>query len=205
MQHSSFPLAIYFTHGGVYMSMLLSQFIPLIGKDPGTRQDWRQEKKGTIEWEMVGWHHQLYGHEFKQAPGIGDGQGGRACCSAWGHRELDMTERLNWAKASVILKIVKVLVAQPCPTLCDPMDCSLLGSSVHGIFQARILEWVAIPFLRGSYWPRDWTQVSCIAVRFFYHLSHRGSPVWCWDSGKRRMRRKENGGLINAGGVDAQP
>ena len=54
-----------------------------------------------------------------------------------------------------------------CPTLCDPMDCSPLGSSVHGISQARILEWVAIPFYRGSSQHRDQTQVSCIAGRFF--------------------------------------
>ena len=47
------------------------------------------------------------------------------------------------------------------------MDCSPPGCSVHGIFQARILQWVAIPFSRGSYWPRDWTQVSCIAGGFF--------------------------------------
>ena len=45
--------------------------------------------------EMVGWHHQLNGHEFEQAPGVGDGQGGLACCSPWGHKELDMIKRLN--------------------------------------------------------------------------------------------------------------
>ena len=65
---------------------------------------------------------------------------------------------------------VKVLVAQSCLTLCNSMVCILTGSSVHGILQARILEWVAIPFSRGSSQPRDWTQVSCIAGRFF--------PVW---------------------------
>ena len=58
-------------------------------------------------------------------------------------------------------------VAQSCPTLCDPMDCSLPGSSVHGIFQARVLEWVAISFSRGSPRPRDCTQVSRIAGRRF--------------------------------------
>ena len=58
-------------------------------------------------------------------------------------------------------------VAQSCPTLCDPMDCSLPGSSVHGIFQARVLEWVAISFYRGSSQPRDWTPVSHIAGRCF--------------------------------------
>ena len=56
---------------------------------------------------------------------------------------------------------------ESCPTLCNPTDCSPSGSSVHGILQARILEWVIIPFPRGSSWPRDWTWVSYIAGRFF--------------------------------------
>ena len=60
-----------------------------------------------------------------------------------------------------------VLVTQSCLSLCDPMDYSQPGSSVHRIFQARTLEWVAIPFSRGSSRPRDWTLVSCIAGRFF--------------------------------------
>ena len=58
-------------------------------------------------------------------------------------------------------------VAQSCPTLCNPVDWSPPGSSVHGILQARILEWVASSFSRGSSWPRDWTQVPCIAGRRF--------------------------------------
>ena len=61
---------------------------------------------------------------------------------------------------------VLCLVTQSCLILCDPIDRSLPGSSVHGILQARILEWVAIPFSRGSSWPKDWTQV-CTAGRFF--------------------------------------
>ena len=60
-----------------------------------------------------------------------------------------------------------VLVAQSCLTLCDPMDCSPSGSSVRVIFQARILEWVAISFTSGSSQPRDQTQVSCTAGKFF--------------------------------------
>ena len=56
-------------------------------------------------------------------------------------------------------------------------DCSLPGFSVHGILQVRVLEWVAIPFSRGSSWSRDWTQVSCIAGGFVMNLSHWGSPV----------------------------
>ena len=66
-----------------------------------------------------------------------------------------------------------MLVTQSCPTLSNPVDCSLPGSSVHGLLQARILEWVTIPFSRGSSWPRDRTWVSWIAGRFFYHLSHQ--------------------------------
>ena len=64
--------------------------------DPDTGKDWKQEEKGTTEDEMVGWHHQFNGHESEQAPGVGDGQGSLACCSPWGRKELDMTERLNW-------------------------------------------------------------------------------------------------------------
>ena len=58
-------------------------------------------------------------------------------------------------------------VAQSCLTLCDPMDCSLSGSSIHGIFQARVLEWIVISFSRGSSWPKNRTQVSRIAGRCF--------------------------------------
>ena len=67
----------------------------------------------------------------------------------------------------VTLVEVKVLVAQSCPALCDPTDCSPPGSAVPGILQAGIREWVAILFSRGSSQPRDRTQVSCIADRFF--------------------------------------
>ena len=62
---------------------------------------------------------------------------------------------------------MKVLVTQSCPTLCNPMDCSQPGSSVHGIFEARILEWVSMPFSRRSPWPRGQTQVSSIAGKFY--------------------------------------
>ena len=59
------------------------------------------------------------------------------------------------------------LVIQSCPALCNPMDCGPLGSSVHGIFQARILEWMAMPSSRGSSQPRDQTQISLLAGRYF--------------------------------------
>ena len=63
------------------------------------------------------------------------------------------------------------LVAQSCPTLCHPMDCSPLGSSVHGILQAKILEWVPISFSRGSSQPRDQTRVSCVNRRILHHCT----------------------------------
>ena len=73
-------------------------------------------------------------------------------------------------------------VAQSCPTFCNPMDCSIPGSTVHGIFQARILEWVGIPLSRGSSQPRDRThgsnplQVDSCLHSFIHRLNHRGSP-----------------------------
>ena len=70
-------------------------------------------------------------------------------------------------KYRTTLLYVKVLVGQSCPTLCNPMNCSASGSSVHGILQARILEWVAIPFSRGSTWPRERTWVIPFIGRFF--------------------------------------
>ena len=70
----------------------------LIGKDSDGGRDWGQEEKGTTEDEMAGWHHWLDGHESEWTPGIGDGQGGLACCDSWGPEELDMTERLNWTE-----------------------------------------------------------------------------------------------------------
>ena len=68
----------------------------LIGKGPDAGKDWRQEEKGMTEDEIVGWHHWLNGHEFEQAPVVGDRQGNLACCSSWGCKESDMTKRLNW-------------------------------------------------------------------------------------------------------------
>ena len=67
----------------------------LTRKNPDAGKDWGKEEKGTTEDEMVGWHHRLNGHEFEQAPGGGEGQGSLACCSPWGCKELDTTERLN--------------------------------------------------------------------------------------------------------------
>ena len=68
----------------------------LIGKDPDAGRDWGQEEKRTTEDEMAGCHHRLGRHEFEWTLGVGDGQGGLACCGSWGYKESDMTESLNW-------------------------------------------------------------------------------------------------------------
>ena len=67
----------------------------LIGKDSDAGRDWGQEEKGTTEDEMAGWHHRVDGREFEWTPGVGDGQGGLACCNSWGRKESDTTEQLN--------------------------------------------------------------------------------------------------------------
>ena len=98
------------------------------------------------------------------------------CCTSWGSQfpsqELSPGYNSESSKSNT-RPPVKVLVIQLCLTLCDPMECSTPGFSLHGILQASILEWVAIPFSRGSSWPRDQTQVSCVAGRFFTVLAIR--------------------------------
>ena len=76
----------------------------LIRKDPDAGKDWGQEEKGTTEDQLVGWHHRLNGHGFGWTPGVGDGQGGLECCGSWGHKELDMTERLNWTDLNACVR-----------------------------------------------------------------------------------------------------
>ena len=74
----------------------------LIGKDPDAGKDWGQEEKWMTEDEMVGWYHWLNGHGLGWTPGVGDGQGGLACCDSWGHKELDTTESLNWTESLIL-------------------------------------------------------------------------------------------------------
>ena len=101
---------------------------------------------------------------------------------------------MSFVHSTNIYKILKYgkwsEVNQSCPTLCDPMDCSLPGSSVHWIFQARVLEWVVISFSRGSSQPRDWTRVSCIVSRRF--------TVWAtrdWLNAANTIKRKQTRSL----------
>ena len=83
---------------GMMLKLKLQYFSKswLIGKYSDAGRDWGQEEKGTTEDEMAGWHHWLDGRESEWTLGVGDGQGGLACCDSWGRKESDMTERLNW-------------------------------------------------------------------------------------------------------------
>ena len=94
----------------------------LIGKDHDAGKDWRQEEKGMTEDETVEWHHKLNGHEFERALGVGDGQGGLACCSPWGRKESDTTEQLSWTECHSNELPVKgrVLVTLPCRLFATP-------------------------------------------------------------------------------------
>ena len=82
----------------------------LIGKDSDAGRDWGQEEKGTTEDEMAGRHHWLNGDDFGWTPGVGDGQGGLACCDSWGYKESDMTERLNWTELKHFLTLLTLLL-----------------------------------------------------------------------------------------------
>ena len=98
----------------------------LIWKDPDAGKDWGQEEKGTTEDEMAGWHHRLDGQGFGWTPGVGDGQGGLACCSSWGHKESDMIQQLNWTPSAV----ADDPSALPSPTSLPLQSVTLLACSL---------------------------------------------------------------------------
>ena len=107
------------------------------GSDPG--RHWGQEEKGTTEDEMARWHHWLYVCESEWTPGIGDGQGGLACCDSWGREELEMTEQLNWEQTALLYFFLS-------PEL---VICSIQGSKVASWptcrFLGRQVKWSGIP------------------------------------------------------------
>ena len=83
----------------------------LIGKDSDARRDWGQEEKATTEDEMAGWHHRLDEHEFEWTPGVGDGQGGLACCNSWGRRVgQNWATELNWTELKTKRKCIYLIV-----------------------------------------------------------------------------------------------
>ena len=112
----------------------------LIWKDPDAGKDWRREDKGMTEDEMFGWYHRLNWNEFESTLGIGDGQGGLACWSPWGLKELDMTEWLNWTENGVISK------ALSCP---PPTNFTIFPLFLKPVLNKSFWKWNN---LRFSWW-----------------------------------------------------
>ena len=116
----------------------------LIGKDSDAGKDWGQEEKGTTEDEMAGWHHWLDGRESEWTPRFGDGQGGLVCCDSWGHKESDMTERLNWTECWSLLKFVSLMLI------------FFFFTPLHNYWELNIInifprcEWIAAHNLSGN-------------------------------------------------------
>ena len=157
-----------------------------------------QETQETWVWcwvRKVPWRRK-WQHTPVFLPGKFHGQRSVAGYSPWGRKESDTTERThNW-------EFIEHLISAPLPamllllshfsrvlTLCDPMDCRLPGSSVHGVLQARVLEWAAMPSSRGSSQPRDQTRVSslsCIGKVVLYHQYHLGNPVSHYTEREKR-------------------
>ena len=113
----------------------------LIWKDPDAGKDWRQEEKRTTEGEMVGWHHRLDGHELEQAPRIGDGEGGLACCSPWSYKESNTTKWLNWIELEVIIKHILIFYHFSCS---NQWKIIIWNNSLinHSIKNLRVIEWL---------------------------------------------------------------
>ena len=113
--------------------------------------------------------------------------------------------KVKWENVRQRESEVKVWVAQSCPTLCNPMDCRLSVSSVQGILQVRILEWVAIPFYTGSFWPMDFSWVSCTVGRFFtIWMNHQAGRSRQRDSEWKHSGLRVSGGRKEAAMPEAQ-
>ena len=119
----------------------------LIGKDPDTGRGWGQEEKGTTKDEMAGWHHWLNGRESEWTLGVGDGQGGLACCDSWGCQESDTTEQLNWTAFLDLLVLISLYrVLRLCPSFkgcaLPPSSLTLVVSTLlwHAFLKWELLE-----------------------------------------------------------------
>jgi len=129
-------------------------------KRPWCWKDWRQETR-TTEDEMIWWHHQLNGHEFEQAPGVGDGQGSLTCCIPWCHKELETTERLNWTGLNTLQfcqRPTLFLTSGHCH-IDDLLNMSIVFSYFTPIFQcifskyASVFSFLIVVF--SSYFPKS--------------------------------------------------
>ena len=137
---------------------------------------------------MVGWHLRLDEHEFEQALGAELVMDRETWCPAVREVTKSQTWLSDWTELRQLSceLYLCVLVTQSYPTLCDPMDYSPPGSSVHGILQARILEWIAIPSSQGTFQTHVWNLGLLHCRQILYRLSQQGSPDLC-DHNDRRL------------------
>ena len=147
----------------------------LIGKDPDAGKDWRQEEKGTTEDEMVWWCHWLNGHEFQQALGVGDGQGGLACCSPWGCKESNTIEQLNWTELNRVKFICSFNVSvRKNKTALHALMWKDLQIILDALRDRTV--WTGVPAFRDAcigIWVGLWNQTAWVQI-----------PVLLWDFGQ---------------------
>ena len=137
----------------------------LIGKDSDAGMDWGQEEKGTTEDEMAGWHHWLNGHESEWTPGVGDGQGGLACCDSWGHKESDTTEWLNWTENMYNIKMITLAIVKcTIPWHSELLHCCALIATIHlqNVFSSPNVRYIFIDF---------WSFLLNILSETFFHFA----------------------------------
>ena len=133
----------------------------LIGKDSDAGRDWGQEEKGTTDDEMAGWHHRLDGGEFEWTPGVGDGQGGLACCDSWGRKESDTTERLNWTELNwyfspqivgAIAVMVIIVVLRARYFLCNYQGLAVCAWGQKPDKEGQGGLWIQVSIQKGPKW-----------------------------------------------------
>ena len=122
----------------------------LIWKDPDAGKDWGQEEKGTTKDEMVGWHHWHSGHGFGWTPGVGDGQGGLACCNSWGRKESVTTERLNWTESVYLSFEVDVIIAIKSWRSCNLKSLNCLHPTSKWLMQVKSMIQFKDNFVKNS-------------------------------------------------------
>ena len=188
----------------VMSSTKISVITWLIWKDPDAGKDGGQEEKGMTEDEIVGWHHQLNGHEFGWTPAVGDGQGGLACWGSWGCKESDMTEWLNWTELNSQNTASAPSLYSPLWTLDEMLDLFILHERKVKVKSLNrvwlfVTPWTAacqdppsMEFFRQQYWsglpflspgdlPNPGLNPGLLHCRqTLYCLSHQGSPCSTW-------------------------
>ena len=173
----------------------LMQRVDSLEKYSDAGRDWGQEEEGTTEDEMAGWHHWLNGRESEWTPGVGDGQGGLACCDSWGRKESDTTERMNWTELNWMIRSW-IFEKNFFPEMKLMLFCYISWSSVVipassdmvrvlGELEKNVTEWVQFSnlmrILVRCY--TSWDQVLwIITCGIMQPLAWRHRPPWAWEN-----------------------